>query len=42
MIPYSRQKITNKDIQAVKRVLKSNFLTQRKTVEIFEKKYANL
>ena len=38
MIPYSRQKITNKDILAVKRVLKSNFLTQGKTVEIFEKK----
>ena len=37
MIPYSRQKITNKDILAVKRVLKSNFLTQGKTVEIFEK-----
>ncbi len=38
MIPYSRQKITNKDILSVKRVLKSNFLTQGKTVEIFEKK----
>ena len=35
MIPYSRQKkFSNKDIQAEKRVLKSNFLTQGKTAEI--------
>lgn len=42
MIPYSRQKITNNDILAVKKILKSNFLTQGKTVEIFEKKICKL
>ena len=37
MIPYSRQSINSKDILEVKKVLKSNFLTQGKNVEIFEK-----
>ena len=37
MIPYSRQSISRKDISEVKKVLKSNFLTQGKNVEKFEK-----
>jgi UDP-4-amino-4,6-dideoxy-N-acetyl-beta-L-altrosamine transaminase len=37
LIPYSRQSINSKDILEVKKVLKSNFLTQGKNVEIFEK-----
>lgn len=37
MIPYSRQSISSKDISEVKKVLKSNFLTQGKNVEKFEK-----
>ncbi len=41
MIPYSKQKITNKDIHSVNKVLKSNFITQGKTIEIFEKKICN-
>jgi len=36
-IPYSRQKITSKDVSAVTKILKSDFLTQGKTIEIFEK-----
>ena len=38
MIPYSRQKITKKDIDAVTQVLKSDFLTQGPKLGIFEKK----
>lgn len=37
MIPYSRQKISPRDINAVVRVLKSNFLTQGPAVASFEK-----
>ena len=36
-IPYSRQKITSKDVSAVTKILKSDFLTQGRTIEIFEK-----
>ena len=38
MIPYSRQSISQDDIKAVKKVLKSNFLTQGSLVSKFEKK----
>ena len=38
MISYSKQFISNKDIEAVKKVLKSNYLTQGTKVPIFEKK----
>tara|TARA_B100000780_G_C21093995_1_gene441070 strand:+ start:520 stop:1695 length:1176 start_codon:yes stop_codon:yes gene_type:complete len=38
VLPYSRQKIDNKDIDAVTKVLKSDFLTQGSNVEKFEKK----
>jgi len=41
MIPYSRQSVDNKDIAAVVKVLKSNFLTQGPKVEEFEKKISN-
>ena len=44
MIPYSRQHVTQKDIMAVKNVLKSDFLTQGPMVERFEnatKKFVN-
>jgi UDP-4-amino-4,6-dideoxy-N-acetyl-beta-L-altrosamine transaminase len=41
MIPYSRQFIDNKDIIKVKKVLKSNFLTQGPEVIRFEKKICN-
>ena len=36
MIPYSRQKIFNEDIQEVNKVLKSNYLTQGPFVDRFE------
>ena len=38
MFPYSRQFIDKKDINAVKNVLRSNFITQGNQVGIFEKK----
>ena len=38
MIPYSKQYISNDDINEVKKVLKSKFLTQGNVVENFEKK----
>ena len=38
MIPYSKQHIFNKDIEAVTKVLKSKFLTQGPVVKKFEKK----
>ncbi len=38
MINYGRQSINKKDIKAVVKVLKSNFLTQGPNVGIFEKK----
>jgi len=40
MIPYSRQDITNEDIQAVVEVLRSDFLTTGPKVEEFEKAIA--
>jgi len=40
MKPFSRQSIDKKDINAVLKVLKSNFLTQGPTVKYFEKKIA--
>ena len=36
MIPYSRQKIFKEDIDIVKKVLKSNFLTTGPQVDLFE------
>ena len=36
MIPYSRQAISKKDINAVNKVLKSKFLTQGPEVKKFE------
>lgn len=41
MIYYGHQHITEKDIQAVERVLHSNWLTQGPAIEAFEKKVAN-
>ena len=41
MIPYGRQDINDKDIEAVIDVLKSDFLTQGKVVPEFEEKIAN-
>ena len=37
MIPYSRQNINSKDILEVKKILKSNYLTQGEKVPKFEK-----
>lgn len=39
-IPYGRQSITDEDIASVIEVLKSDFLTQGPSVELFEKKFA--
>lgn len=41
MIYYGHQHITEKDIQAVERVLHSDWLTQGPAIESFEKKVAN-
>lgn len=41
MIPYGRQDIRKQDIEAVLRVLKSDFLTQGETVPLFEKSLCN-
>jgi len=41
MIPYSRQIIDNNDITKVKKILRSNFLTQGPEVIKFEKKICN-
>ena len=41
MIPYGRQDITKEDIEAVKDVLSSDFLTQGPKVPEFEKEVAN-
>ena len=41
MIPYGRQEITKEDIVEVKKVLKSDFLTQGPIVPKFEKKVAD-
>ncbi len=40
-IPYAKQNITPDDIKNVSRVLKSDFLTQGPTVELFEEKVKN-
>ena len=40
MIPYSRQEVSEEDIQAVCRVLRSDFLTQGPTIEAFERAFA--
>lgn len=40
MIPYSRQYIDNEDIQAVVKVLKSDFITQGPKIPEFEKRLA--
>ena len=37
-IPYGKQKITEEDIDSVVKILKSDFLTQGPTGEIFEHK----
>ena len=37
-IPYSKQTITNQDISSVVKVLRSDFITQGPTTELFEKK----
>ena len=42
IIPYGRQKILNRDIVAVKKVLKSEYLTQGPEVPEFEKSFKNL
>ncbi|WP_114661832.1 UDP-4-amino-4,6-dideoxy-N-acetyl-beta-L-altrosamine transaminase [Polynucleobacter necessarius] len=45
MIPYARQSISEEDIEAVNRVLKSDFLTQGPVVPLFEnaiKKYCKV
>ena len=39
MIPYSSQVINKDDILAVKKVLKSKFITQGPLIELFEKKF---
>lgn len=39
-IPYGKQEITHKDIQAVSEVLKSDFLTQGPQIKQFEKDFA--
>ena len=36
MIPYGRQEITEADISEVKKILRSDFLTQGPTVSKFE------
>lgn len=41
MIPYGRQDITQEDIQAVKSVLESEYLTQGPAVSVFEQKVAD-
>ena len=42
MIPYSRQSINSIDVKNVIKTLKSNYITQGKTIEKFEKKICNL
>ena len=37
MIPYGRQNISSKDILNVKKVLRSDFLTQGPVVPVFER-----
>ena len=40
-IPYGRQRITNADIDEVKKVLKSNYITQGPKIEEFESNFAS-
>lgn len=40
-IKFSKNTITNKDIENVKRVLKSGWLTHGKFTNLFEKKFSN-
>ena len=42
MIPYGLHQVDNKDIIEVKKVLKSNFLTQGPKVKLFEKQIQNI
>ena len=42
MIPYSKQLVTSKDIKAVNKVLKSNFLTQGPVVETLRINFQNI
>ena len=42
MIPYSRQDIDQADIDAVVRVLKSDFITQGPVLPVFEKEFSSL
>ena len=39
---YGKQNISNRDILAVNKVLKSDFITQGKEIENFEKNYQNI
>jgi UDP-4-amino-4,6-dideoxy-N-acetyl-beta-L-altrosamine transaminase len=39
-IPYGRQTVTSADVEAVVRILESDFLTQGPTVELFERAFA--
>lgn len=41
IIPYGRHDISQKDIDAVVEVLKSDFLTQGPNIQLFEKKFAD-
>ena len=38
---YSKQTISNDDIKNVTKILKSNYLTQGPTINLFEKKLVN-
>ena len=40
-LPYSRQNLDKNDIEAVKKVLKSNFLTQGPQIQEFEKSFSS-
>ena len=42
MIPYSRQDIDQADIDAVVRVLKSDFITQGPVLPVFEKEFSSI
>jgi UDP-4-amino-4,6-dideoxy-N-acetyl-beta-L-altrosamine transaminase len=41
VIPYSRQDVSEEDIQAVCKVLRSDFLTQGPTIDAFERAFAD-
>ena len=42
MIPYGRQNIIDQDIEAVVKILKSDYLTQGPTTPLFEKNLQHL